>query len=195
MGGWAVEINPSLNLRETLVRGSSFFNFDATGPRLKRGFYNPYLSPMKFHPLGVVLALALSMVSPALAAETSAKPAATNPAAFKGAFTGKWQGQNSTGGVLKLDFKSGADSKLGADVLFVYEGTDVRAQTKSLKVEGDQIELVITWEIQGTAASTKLVGSPRAMTSPAPTRAPPPKSQPEAPGSFPGANSRRASVA
>ena len=159
MGGWAVEINPSLNLRETLVGGSSFFNFDATGPRLKRGFYNPYLSPMKFHPLGVVLALALSMVSPALAAETSAKPAATNPAAFKGAFTGKWQGQNSTGGVLKLDFKSGADSKLGADVLFVYEGTDVRAQTKSLKVEGAQIELVITWEIQGTAASTKLVGS------------------------------------
>jgi hypothetical protein len=99
------------------------------------------------------------MVSPALAAETSAKPAATNPAAFKGAFTGKWQGQNSTGGVLKLDFKSGADSKLGADVLFVYEGTDVRAQTKSLKVEGDKIELVITWEIQGTFASTKLVGS------------------------------------
>ena len=47
----------------------------------------------------------------------------------------------------------------GADVLFVYEGTDVRAQTKSLKVEGDKIELVITWEIQGTFASTKLVGS------------------------------------
>ena len=69
------------------------------------------------------------------------KPAATNPAVFKGAFTGKWQGQNSTGGVLKLDFKSGADSKPGADVLFVYEGTDVRAQTKSLKVEGDQIHI------------------------------------------------------
>ena len=56
-------------------------------------------------------------------------------------------------------FKAGADAKLGADVLFVYEGTDVHAQTKSLKVEGDKIELVITWEIQGTFASTKLVGS------------------------------------
>jgi hypothetical protein len=114
---------------------------------------------MKFNPLAVLLALALSMVSPALAAETSAKPTATNPAAFKGAFAGKWQGQNNTGGVLKLDFKPGADAKLGADVLFVYEGVDVRAQTKSLKVEGDKIELVITWEIQGTFASTKLVGS------------------------------------
>ncbi len=111
---------------------------------------------MKLRPLVALLALAFSVVSPAVAAETAAKPAATQ-AAFKGAFAGKWQGQNNIGGVLKLDFKAGA--KLGADVLFVYEGTDVRAQTKSLKVEGDKIELVITWEIQGTSASTKLVGS------------------------------------
>lgn len=171
------------------MRGSSFFNFDATGPRLKRRLDTLYLSPMKFHPLGVVLALALSIVSPALAAESSAKPAATNPAAFEGAFTGKWQGPKSAGGVLKLDLKSGADAKLGADVLLVSEGTDVHAQTKSLKVGSDKIELVITWEIQGTAASTKLVGSPRAMTSPAPTKAPPPKSPPEVNGSFPVGNS------
>jgi hypothetical protein len=114
--------------------------------------------PMKLRPLVALLALAFSVVSPVVAAETAAKPAATQ-AAFKGAFAGKWQGQNNIGGVLKLDFKAGADAKLGADVLFVYEGTDVRAQTKSLKVEGDKIELVITWEIQGTFASTKLVGS------------------------------------
>jgi hypothetical protein len=113
---------------------------------------------MTLRPLVALLALAFSVVSPVVAAETAAKPAATQ-AAFKGAFAGKWQGQNNIGGVLKLDFKAGADAKLGADVLFVYEGTDVRAQTKSLKVEGDKIELVITWEIQGTFASTKLVGS------------------------------------
>jgi len=113
---------------------------------------------MKLLPLVALLALAFSVVSPVLAAETSAKPTAAK-AAFNGAFTGKWQGQNNIGGVLKLDFKSGTDAKLGADVLFVYEGTDVRAQTKSLKVEGEKIELVITWEIQGTFASTKLVGT------------------------------------
>ncbi|MEI8090057.1 MAG: hypothetical protein WCG63_10760 [Opitutaceae bacterium] len=113
---------------------------------------------MKLRPLVALLALAFSVVSPVVAAETSAKPAATK-AAFKGAFTGKWQGQNNIGGVLKLDFKAGADGKLGADVLFVYEGTDVHAQTKSLKIEGEKIELVITWEIQGTFASTKLVGT------------------------------------
>ena len=109
---------------------------------------------MKLRPLVALLALAFSVVSPVFAA----KPAATQ-AAFKGAFAGKWQGQNNISGVLKLDFKAGADAKLGADVLFVYEGTDVHAQTKSLKVEGDKIELVITWEIQGTSASTKLVGT------------------------------------
>jgi len=113
---------------------------------------------MKLSPLDALLALAFSVVSQVLAAETSAKPTAAK-AAFNGAFTGKWQGQNNIGGVLKLDFKSGTDAKLGADVLFVYEGTDVRAQTKSLKVEGEKIELVITWEIQGTFASTKLVGT------------------------------------
>ena len=113
---------------------------------------------MKLRPLVALLALAFSVVSPVFAAETAAKPAATK-AAFKGAFAGKWQGQNNISGVLKLDFKAGADSKLGADVLFVYEGTDVHAQTKSLKVEGEKIELVITWEIQGTSASTKLVGT------------------------------------
>jgi len=113
---------------------------------------------MKLRPLVALIALAISVVSPVIAAETSAKPTAAK-AAFNGAFTGKWQGQNNIGGVLKLDFKSGTDAKLGADVLFVYEGTDVRAQTKSLKVEGEKIELVITWEIQGTFASTKLVGT------------------------------------
>ncbi len=113
---------------------------------------------MKLRPLVALLALAFSVVSPVIAAETSAKPTAAK-AAFNGAFTGKWQGQNNIGGVLKLDFKSGTDAKLSADVLFVYEGTDVRAQTKSLKVEGEKIELVISWEIQGTFASTKLVGT------------------------------------
>ena len=114
---------------------------------------------MKIQPLIALLALALSVISPVVAAESSAKPAAVKVAALKGTYTGKWQGQNNIGGVLKLDFKSGAEAKLGADVLFVYEGTDVHAQTKSLKVDGNKIELVITWEIQGTVASTKLVGT------------------------------------
>jgi hypothetical protein len=43
-------------------------------------------------------------------------------------------------------------------VLFVYEGTDVHAKTQSVQINGNTVEVVITWEIQGTAASTTLTG-------------------------------------
>ena len=84
----------------------------------------------------------------------------STPAAISlaGTFSGRWLGQNEVGGDLRFKFSPGTDAPWTADVLFVYEGTDVHAKTQSVQINGNKVEVVITWEIQGTAASTTLTG-------------------------------------
>ncbi|MBI5767207.1 MAG: hypothetical protein HZA93_05380 [Verrucomicrobia bacterium] len=84
------------------------------------------------------------------------KPAARP--ALAGDYAGQWRGQNDVGGALKLKFTRNQEAAWTAVATFTFDGTDVPATTKSLKVEGNKIDLVIGWEIQGTAASSHLKG-------------------------------------
>jgi hypothetical protein len=110
----------------------------------------------------LLASLALALIAPAglCAAEARAAVAAPAKAAtsLAGEYAGKWKGENEVSGNLRLKLSQGADSKWAADAVFAYEGTDIATTTKSLKVEGNAIELVIAWEIQGVSSSTKLTG-------------------------------------
>jgi hypothetical protein len=104
----------------------------------------------------LALTLGLSYASgPSLVAAEISTPAAISLA---GTFSGRWLGQNEMGGDLRFKFSPGTDAPWTAEVLFVYEGTDVHAQTQSVQINGNKVEVVIAWEIQGTAASTTLTG-------------------------------------
>ena len=109
--------------------------------------------------------LTLSVItgSVVLGAETkrSAVPIAA-AAAFTGEFSGEWQGENGSGGTLKLPFKPGKDSAWTMEAVFTYEGTNVPTTTKSVQIEGSKLTAVFAWEIQGTAAASKLMGELKA---------------------------------
>ena len=111
-------------------------------------------SSIKSFILALILGLSYAGAPSLVAAEIST-PAAISLA---GTFSGRWLGQNEVGGDLRFKFSPGTDAPWTADVLFVYEGTDVHAKTQSVQISGSKVEVVITWEIQGTAASTTLTG-------------------------------------
>lgn len=90
-------------------------------------------------------------------AKPSAAPAAA-PVSFAGEFAGDWLGENGTGGTLKLTFKSGKAAAWTMEAMFTYEGTNVPTTTKSVEIDGGKLTTVFAWDVQGTAASSKLTG-------------------------------------
>jgi uncharacterized protein involved in outer membrane biogenesis len=75
-----------------------------------------------------------------------------------GEFSGQWNGENGASGALKLKFTLGKDSVWTSEATFTFEGVEVPTIAKSLRVDGDKIEVVFAWEVQGTAASSTLKG-------------------------------------
>ncbi|MEN9632071.1 MAG: hypothetical protein RL077_475 [Verrucomicrobiota bacterium] len=106
--------------------------------------------------LSVVFTLSLPPASLAAAAVVSTVPQATGT--FAGKFAGDWLGDDGTGGALKLTVKSGKESAWTIEASFTLDGANVLTTTKTLQFDGNKIEMVFAWELQGTAASTKLVG-------------------------------------
>ena len=109
----------------------------------------------------VATLLVLSLVARTVTFAAESKPSAAPAAAavsFAGEFSGDWLGDNGTGGALKLTFKPGKDSAWAMDAVFAFEGTDVPTKTKTIQIEASKLTTVFTWEVQGTAASSKLVG-------------------------------------
>ena len=114
---------------------------------------------MRTHALTTLLALVVSCAAPLAAApaKNADKPAAA-AAAPKGEYKGSWKGRDDSSGDLKIKFATGADAKLTAEAVFTFEGTAVPTRTKTLKVEGNRVELAFAWDVQGVSATSKLTG-------------------------------------
>jgi len=105
------------------------------------------------------LVFSLLTVPAVLAAEgkPSAAPAAA-AASFAGEFAGDWLGENGTGGTLKLTFKTGKEAAWTMEAMFTFEGANVPTVTKTIEIDGSKLTTVFAWDVQGTAASSKLTG-------------------------------------
>jgi hypothetical protein len=105
--------------------------------------------------------LALALLSPVALTAAEARAAVAKPtqsaATLAGDYAGKWKGENEAGGNVRLTLKQ-TDGKWAAEAVFSYEGTDIPTTTKSLKVDGNAIELVIAWEVQGVSSTSTLKG-------------------------------------
>lgn len=113
--------------------------------------------PMKRSLLPLLLALTLPAVLPLGAAES--KPtAAAAAASLQGKFAGEWKGQEESTGALKLNFKQDAAGAWTAEAAFTFDGAEIPAKTKSIKVEGSKVELVFEWNVQGTSGRSSLKG-------------------------------------
>ncbi|MFM8335214.1 MAG: hypothetical protein ACKODK_06605 [Opitutaceae bacterium] len=115
---------------------------------------------MRTHALATVLALVTSCAAPLAAApaKSAEKPAAAAAAAPNGEYKGTWKGRDDSSGDLRIKFATGADAKLTAEAVFTFEGTAVPTRTKTLKVEGNRVELAFAWDVQGVSATSKLTG-------------------------------------
>jgi hypothetical protein len=75
-----------------------------------------------------------------------------------GEFLGEWRGQDQSSGAVTLKFAPGKDSAWTASVVFTYETVKSPTTTKSVRIDGNRVEVEFAWEVEGTAAATKLVG-------------------------------------
>ena len=106
-----------------------------------------------------LLALAVTCTAPLTAAPAqNAEKTAAAAAAPKGEYKGTWKGRDDSSGDLRIKFATGADAKLTAEAVFTFEGTAVPTRTKTLKVEGNRVELAFAWDVQGVSATSKLTG-------------------------------------
>jgi hypothetical protein len=110
----------------------------------------------------LLVCLAFSLLAPASLNAAEARAAVAAPAkpaqSLAGEYAGKWKGENEVSGNLRLKLSQDKEGKWSADAAFSYEGAEVPTTTKSVKVDGGTVELVMAWEIQGVSSSTKLMG-------------------------------------
>jgi hypothetical protein len=108
------------------------------------------------------LALIVLSVLSLPAAETKSVPpaavgkTATSPA-LAGEYTGNWKGRDETTGAFRLKLRQDGAAWV-AEAWFTFEGNEIATKMKSVEIDGSKVEMVFAWEVQGTAAQSKLSG-------------------------------------
>lgn len=75
-----------------------------------------------------------------------------------GEYAGEWHGLDQSTGAVRLKIAAGANATWTGSVVFTYGTMDVPTTIKSVRVDGNKVEAVFAWEVEGTAATTKLTG-------------------------------------
>jgi hypothetical protein len=78
-------------------------------------------------------------------------------AGWAGSWAGSWDDGGGNSGGMKLKLVK-ADGKWTAEAGFDIGGQDVPCKVKSLKIDGDSIEVAYDWDFQGTAVTSTLTG-------------------------------------
>lgn len=89
---------------------------------------------------------------------SSKSPAVAVKPNFAGDYAGEWHGQDESTGALRIKLMPAQNSSWTGSVVFTFEAVDVTTKVNSVHVDGSKVEVVFTYEIDGTVASTKLVG-------------------------------------
>jgi hypothetical protein len=77
---------------------------------------------------------------------------------FVGHYEGRWKSQDGSG-KLVLNITQLNNSQPTADVNFNYEGIPIHAKTEELTIKDNQITILISWDVQSTHGTTKLLGT------------------------------------
>lgn len=114
-------------------------------------------TPLRF----LMCTLLVVLASVGVQAETKAPSAppeifSNSNTSIAGTYVGKWT-NGSQSGMLRLTLKQ-QGATWSSEVSFTYEDAPVPAVVQSVKVDGPNVEVVCTWDIQGTPGRTKLMG-------------------------------------
>ena len=89
--------------------------------------------------------------------------AQTSDSEWAGSWAGTWNGESGGSGELRMKLsKSGDQWKAEAD--FSLSGADVPCVVKSLKIDGDKLEIEYDFELQGYKVTSKLTGTRKDKT-------------------------------
>ena len=75
-----------------------------------------------------------------------------------GKYAGKWEGASGASGDFRLTLASASDGKWNAEVVFAFGGQDVKCKVKSVSVDGDQIAVVYSFDLQGFELESAIEG-------------------------------------
>jgi hypothetical protein len=75
-----------------------------------------------------------------------------------GKYAGRWEGASGASGDFRLTLLPASDGKWNADVVFAFGGQDVKCKVKSVNVDGDQIAVVYTFDLQGFELESAIEG-------------------------------------
>jgi len=109
-----------------------------------------------------ILILGFAAGSILSAAETKPAAPSATPAAestVAGDYTGTWTGKDQSTGALTIKLKQDASATWVAEAMFTLQGNEVPTKTVAVSVEGAKVELTFSWQAEGTAAQTKLIGA------------------------------------
>lgn len=95
---------------------------------------------------------------PAADAGSAAPPATAATRGFEGRFEGWWRGPDDTTGDLRLTFRREGETRWSAEATFTFEGREYPTRTKSLRIDGPNLELVFEWSAEGHPAQSRVTG-------------------------------------
>jgi uncharacterized protein involved in outer membrane biogenesis len=107
----------------------------------------------------------LSVLGGARLTAAEMKPAAPSPIAavaekspLAGQFTGKWKSSSERSGELRVKLTQDAAATWSAEASFSYDQKQVPMKMKTVRVDGAKVEMAFDWDVDGTAAQSKLSG-------------------------------------
>jgi hypothetical protein len=77
-------------------------------------------------------------------------------AGIEGTYKGSWSG--AANGDFRLTLEPGGNGDWNADVVFTIGTDEVKTKIKSVKVDGPKIDIVYTFDLQGTALQSAVTG-------------------------------------
>jgi hypothetical protein len=73
-----------------------------------------------------------------------------------GTYKGSWSGAGN--GDFRLKLEPGGNGDWNADVVFTIGADEVKTKIKSVKVDGPKLDIVYTFDLQGTALQSAVTG-------------------------------------
>lgn len=108
-------------------------------------------------PLAMLAALAAFSVQ-AAEPKPGAAPAAAAATITAGEYGGRWKGEDESGGKLNLILARDAGGKWSATAVFTFQDAEVKPTVPTVRVDGDKIEVVLAWTIDGANGVSTLRG-------------------------------------
>lgn len=103
----------------------------------------------------IALAL-LALAGCALPSAGNAPAAPVSP--LVGDYAGTWKGGGRSGGDVSLRLSRPGSGDWSAEMELTFEGAKIPAKLKSVRVEGNRVEMAFSLEIQGTPLVTRMTG-------------------------------------